>query len=76
MKHLKLAMLVPMLMVLSGCSSLPIDWEKFENRVSCTKGGGIALYSSMYGMLGITSKVAPTDAAVICAAPVPPVPSK
>lgn len=48
--------------LLSGCSSL----EMLENRVSCSADGKYAFVNSMYGPVGVTSKVAASDAKVIC----------
>lgn len=52
-----------MVLALSGCASLD---GMLENRVSCTLDGKQALYSSMYGPVGITSMVSDGDSAAIC----------
>ncbi len=49
--------------MLSGCASLE---GLLDNRVSCTLDGKQALYSSMYGPIGVTSKVSDSDSGVIC----------
>lgn len=49
-------------LTLQGCAST----DFFANRVSCTVSGGTAFVNSMYGPLGITSKIAASDATVIC----------
>ncbi len=54
--------LVFLCMLLSGCASL----DFLENRVSCSVDGKQAYVNSMYGPVGVTSKVAKADAAVIC----------
>jgi hypothetical protein len=58
------------LLALSGCSTLK---GTFANRASCSLDGHLLLVSSMYGPIGITSKVDEADAAVVCtkAAPGP-----
>ena len=48
--------------LLSGCSTT----ELLANRVTCTVDGKQAHVVSLYGPLGIASKVDPADAAVIC----------
>lgn len=55
--------LILLALSLGGCSSLK---GTFENRISCTLDGQKALISSMYGPIGITSKVADGDAQVAC----------
>ena len=51
-------------LLLAGCGTNPFKGE-FTNRVSMTLGGDEAHISSMYGPLGITSKVDPKDAEVL-----------
>ncbi len=51
------------LVSLTGCASLD---GMLDNRVSCTLDGKQALYSSMYGPIGVTSKVSDSDSGVIC----------
>ncbi len=63
----RLALILAATFTLAGCATL--DGLGLENRVSCTKGGTTALYSSMYGPLGVTSKVAQVDADEICKKP-------
>lgn len=58
MKRLLLILVLP----LAGCSSL----ELLENRVSCSMDRKQAYVNSMYGPVGVTSKVAPADSEVIC----------
>lgn len=50
--------------LLSGCATFE---GQLENRVTCTVAKDKALYVSMYGPIGIASKVAEQDAAVLCA---------
>ena len=50
--------------LLTGCGTNPFKGE-FTNRVSMTLGGDEAHISSMYGPLGITSKVDPKDVEVL-----------
>lgn len=56
--------LVLLSLLLAGCGTNPFKGE-FTNRVSMTLGGDEAHISSMYGPLGITSKVDPKDAEVL-----------
>lgn len=56
-------LLLPILALLGGCSTLD---KVLENRVSCTLDRKQALYSSMYGPIGITSKVSEGDSTTIC----------
>lgn len=70
MKHSPLLASLAAAALLSGCGSLPTDM--LANRVSCTLDRKEGLVSSMYGAIGITSKVYAADAAVMCAAPAPP----
>lgn len=51
--------------LLTGCATI----GQFDNIVSCAKAGDIAVYSSMYGPLGVSSKVREADAKAICAKP-------
>jgi aromatic ring-opening dioxygenase LigB subunit len=51
-------------LLLAGCGTNPFKGE-FTNRVSMTLGGDEAHVSSMYGPIGITSKVDPKDAEVL-----------
>ena len=60
MKRLALLLLA---LPLAGCSTL----EAFDNRISCSMDGRQAYVNSMYGPLGVSSKVAASDAKVICA---------
>jgi hypothetical protein len=52
------------LLLLSGCASMK---GTFENRVACTADGKELLVASMYGPIGVVSKISEDDAAVICA---------
>lgn len=65
---MKTLLIATSMIVLSGCSTF--NPELLDNRVSCTLGRDTALYSSMYGPIGITSKVSQKDSPIIC----PPVP--
>jgi hypothetical protein len=56
--------LVLISLLLAGCGTNPFKGE-FTNRVSMTLGGDEAHISSMYGPIGITSKVDPKDAEVL-----------
>jgi uncharacterized protein YceK len=58
----KLALILAV-MVLAGCSTL----EAFDNRVSCSMDGWQAYVNSMYGPVGVSSKIAAADAKAICA---------
>jgi hypothetical protein len=49
---------------LSGCGTVPE--ALFSNRVSCTVAKDGAMYVSMYGPIGIASKIEQIDADVIC----------
>ena len=49
-------------LLLCGCSTL----ESLENRVSCSADGKHAYINSLYGPVGVTSKIAAADAKVIC----------
>lgn len=49
---------------LSGCASFK---GQFANRAACTLDGKQMLVASMYGPIGIASKVAEEDARVVCA---------
>ena len=60
--------------MLTGCGSLPSG--TFANRISCTLDHKQAFVNSMYGVIGITSKVHADDAAVACAVPVAAAASK
>lgn len=51
------------ILLLSGCSSLK---GTFANRAACTLDGKQMLVASMYGPIGIASKVAEADAVVVC----------
>lgn len=55
--------LIAVVFLLSGCSSLK---GTFENRAACTVDGKQMLVASMYGPIGIASKISPDDAAVVC----------
>ena len=50
--------------LLAGCGTNPFKGT-LTNRVSMTLGGDEAHISSMYGPIGITSKVDPKDAEVL-----------
>jgi len=54
---------------LTGCGSMK---GQFENRASCTLDGKQMLVASMYGPIGVASKISAADAAVVCAAKVAP----
>ena len=64
---IRLVGLLP-LIALGACSSLD---GILENRVTCTVDYKQAHYVSLYGPLGVVSKIAKSDAAVICAPPNP-----
>lgn len=61
---MKLTILALMASFLTGCASL--GSMDLSNRVSCTLDGKQALVNSMYGPLGVTSKVAAADGKVLC----------
>ena len=56
-------MVVLAAVLLSGCSATK---GTFENRVSCTLDGSNMFVSSMYGPIGITSKISSADAKTVC----------
>jgi aromatic ring-opening dioxygenase LigB subunit len=56
--------LVLLSLLLAGCGTNPFNGE-FTNRVVMTLSGDEAHVNSMYGPLGIASKVDPKDAEVI-----------
>jgi aromatic ring-opening dioxygenase LigB subunit len=56
--------LILLSLLLAGCGTNPFKGE-FTNRVSMTLGGDEAHISSMYGPIGITSKVDQKDAEVL-----------
>lgn len=53
---------VALALLLSGCAAVDV----LENRVSCSADGKHAYVNSLYGPVGVTSKIAPADAKVIC----------
>lgn len=59
------AVLIFAMVPLAGCSSL----STLENRVACTADGKEMLYASMYGPIGIASRVDEKDAKLLCAKP-------
>lgn len=59
---MKLALILAAAAFLSGCSTANL----LTNRVACTVDGKQAHYVSLYGPLGIASKVDEADAEVIC----------
>jgi hypothetical protein len=60
---MKCFVVLVMAALLSGCGSLK---GQFENRAVCTVAKDQALTVSMYGPIGIASKLAEQDAAVLC----------
>jgi hypothetical protein len=50
---------------LAGCATSPA----LDNMASCTLAGDAMLVSSMYGPVGVTSKIRAADAAVACKKP-------
>lgn len=56
---MKALLLIPIIL-LAGCSTI------FENRVSCTVGDPKAFYTSMYGQIGVSSKISEVDSKAIC----------
>jgi len=60
------ALLVIGALALSGCAT-----ETFTNRLACTVAGDLAYHVSMYGPIGISSKIDAKDSKVVCVAPVP-----
>ncbi len=57
-------LLIPIVALLTGCAAT----DFLTNRVSCTVDGAKAMVNSMYGPVGISSKVDQADADVICKA--------
>lgn len=49
---------------LTGCANLK---GMFANRAACTVSGEELLIASMYGPIGIVSKIDPADSAAVCA---------
>lgn len=60
---MKYLVVLLMLFSFTGCASLE---GKFENRVTCTVDKKDSFLVSLYGPLGIASKVSKSDTAVIC----------
>jgi hypothetical protein len=52
------------ILMLSGCANLK---GMFANRAACTLDGKQMLVASMYGPIGIASKIDDADGAVVCA---------
>ncbi len=63
---MKLALILAAGLSLSGCASMK---GTFANRLACTADGKLALVASMYGPIGIASKVADEDSAAVCSVP-------
>lgn len=61
--------LILVTLTLAGCGTF--HEGTFDNIASCAKGDNTMLVSSMYGALGITSKIRQVDAAAVCGPPVP-----
>jgi hypothetical protein len=57
---------------LAGCSSLGLDPKLLENRIVKTLACDEVHVVSKYGPVGITSKIASADAAVLCPPPAAP----
>lgn len=60
MKHI---LILASVLALSGCANVK---GMFANRAACTLDGKQMLVASMYGPIGIASKVADEDAKVVC----------
>jgi hypothetical protein len=60
---MELKILLIACLALSGCGTLE---KTFANRVSCSLDRQEGFVNSMYGPVGVTSKVAKEDAAVMC----------
>lgn len=58
----KLFLAICMAFALSGCA----NFKAFETRVTCSVAKDEARADSKWGVFGISSKVAPADAKVIC----------
>lgn len=55
--------LIALALSLSGCANLK---GAFANRAACTVSGQQLLIASMYGPIGIVSKVDAADSAAVC----------
>lgn len=56
--------LVSLALLLSGCAGMETS---LENRIACTVARDSAYAVSLWGPVGITAKIAPRDAKVVCA---------
>lgn len=57
-------MIVALALALAGCGT--IRPEAFENRIACTLAADGAFVVSMWGPVGVASKIAPRDARAAC----------
>ena len=63
---MKKMLLIVCVVALSGCASIS---EQLENRAVCTVSKDQAFVISMYGPIGIASKLSDKDSPVICPKP-------
>lgn len=64
----KTALLLALTLSLTGCANLK---GMFVNRAACTVSGEQLLVASMYGPIGIVSKIDEADSAAVCAKKAP-----
>jgi hypothetical protein len=60
-RFMKRSLLITLALALAGCNATMLT-----NRVSCTVAKDKALYTSMYGVVGVSSEVDDRDAKEIC----------
>ena len=60
---MKVAAVILAALLLSGCATRP---EALENRLVCTVSGDGAMVVSMWGSIGLASKIAPRDGKLVC----------
>ena len=56
--------IVALALALAGCGT--VRPEAFENRIACMLGEDGAVVVSMWGPVGVASKIAPRDARRVC----------
>lgn len=54
--------------LLSSCSAIKLN---LDNRVVCTAAKDKSFVISQYGGVGVSSEIAPADAAIVCPLPTP-----
>lgn len=63
---MKTLLILAVTLCLTGCSSLK---GTFENRAVCTVSGSQMMTVSLYGPIGIASKISAEDSAAVCGKP-------